>query len=454
MISTEPKEQEVHSTVKKDETAPARLTDSRATPGPTVKRLPRAWLLLPGGVLVAAVVWVLLPPSVQVTKLATMTVRDEAVGVGYVQARVPVSASAKINGVIRKVYVDQGDSMKKGQVLAQLENEDYRNQVAQAQSQLEAVQAALSSARAELLAAEARAQAGRSAVARSRAGLNLAKINFDRAKGLYDSAVWSKQALDDAETAYVQAQEDLKNSEETQRSLDQEIAAANAGVEAAQKAVSGAQAGVGFQHASLQYTIVTSPVDGYVVSRDLEEGGTVVPGISIFTLAESKVIWVTTYVDEREIKGLQLGQPAQIVLRSRPQERLAGFVARVGQQADPVTEELPVDISFAKTDPTVRLKETAEVYIQKAEHYAAQVLPVSALVSEPQGASVWTVGQGRLERRPVSVGIVDKRGYAEILNGISSSDFVVTHPEAYDNTLAAGKRVRTQLVPNLETQKR
>ena len=84
-----------------------------------------------------------------------MQVRDEAVGVGYVQAKVPVSASAKINGVIRKVYVDQGDRVAKGQVLAQLENEDYYSQIAQADSQLQATQAGVSSARAELLAAQA-----------------------------------------------------------------------------------------------------------------------------------------------------------------------------------------------------------------------------------------------------------------------------------------------------------
>lgn len=454
MISTETAELDVQSTPKKDRAASTNPTVTQATPGPTLRSLPRAWMLLPIAVVAVALVVLLLPPRVQVTKLATMSVRDEAVGVGFVQAKVPISASAKINGVIRKVYVDQGDTVKKGQILAQLENDDYRSQVAQAESQTQAAEAALSSARAQLLAAKARAEAGRSAVARSRAGLNLAKINFGRAKELYDGAVWSKQALDDAETTHVQAQEDLKNAEGTQRSLDQEVSAANAGVEAAQKTVSGAQAGVGFQHASLQYTIVKSPVDGYVVSRDLEEGGTVVPGISIFTLAESKVIWVTTYVDERETAGLRLGQPAQIVLRSRPQERLAGFVARVGQQADPVTEELPVDVTFAKSEPTVRLQETAEVYIQKSEHTGGQVLPVSALVSEPQGASVWAVEHGRLERKAVSLGIVDKRGYAEILNGISPSDFVVTHPEAYGDTLTAGKRVRTQLVPNSQTQKR
>lgn len=302
----------------------------------------------------------------------------------------------------------------------------------------------MSSAKAELLAARARARASGSSVAKSRAGLALAKINYDRAKALFESSAVSRQDQDNAETAYLQAQEDLRTAEDTQRALDQEVAAAEAAVETAQKNVSGAQAGLAFQHASIGYTIVTSPVNGYVVSRDLEEGGTVVPGMSIFTLAESKVIWVTAFVDEREIHGLRSGQPAQIVLRSRPGEQIPGFVARIGQQADPVTEELPVDVSFAKPDPTIRLQETADVYIEKVEHEGAAVLPVSAVISGSQGASVWIVDQGRLVFRRVSTGIVDKRDYIEILSGLSPSDTVVARPESYAGYLAAGKRARIE----------
>jgi HlyD family secretion protein len=440
--------------VPKNPPTSTNLAETRSRPVPTPKGFPRVWLLLPCGIVVVAALFILLPPTVQVTQLAIMRVRDEAVGVGYVQAKVPVSASAKINGVIRKVYVDQGDHVARGQVLAQLENEDYRSQIAQADSQLQATQAGVSSARAELLAAQARAQASRSLVARNRAGLALAKINYDRTKQLYDSAVSSKQDLDNAETAYAQAQEDVRNAEETQRSLEQGIVAAEAAVEAAQKNVSAAQAGLGFQRASLQYTIVTSPVNGYVVSRDLEEGGTVVPGMPIFTLAESKVIWVTAYVDEREISGLRPGQPAQIVLRSRPGERIPGFVARVGQQADPVTEELPVDVSFAKPDATVRLLETAEVYIQKTEHEGAGALPVSAVISGSQGVGVWIVEHGRLAFRRASAGIVDKRGYTEILGGVSRSDVVLVRPDALGSALFAGKRVRAEFAASLVTQER
>lgn len=440
------------ATLAKTPTSAAPNASRKLLPAP--KGFPWIWLLLSGGIVAASAVFLLLPPRVQVTRVATMRVRDEAVGVGYVQAKVPVSASAKINGVIRKVYVDQGDRIAKGQVLAQLENEDYRSQISQADSQLRAAQAAVSSARAELLAAQARAQASRSLVARSRAGLALAKINYDRAKHLYDRAAWPKQDLDNAETAHLQAQEDLRSAEETQRSFEQGIVAAEAAVEVAQKNVLSAGAGLDFQRANLQYTFVTSTVNGYVVSRDLEEGGTVVPGMPIFSLAESKVIWVTAYVDEREIHGLRPGQPAQIVLRSRPAERIPGLVARVGQQADPVTEELPVDVSFAKPDPTVRLQETAEVYIQKAEHEAAEVLPVSAVIPGAPGVGAWIVEHGKLAFRRVSTGIVDQRGYTEILGGISRSDIVVVRPDSYGGSLAAGKRVRTEFAASSVAQKR
>ena len=437
-------ESDEHVMTPEQKPIPLQSKEIRNRPIPTAGGFHWAWLLLPGGIVAAVAVFLLLPTTVLVTHLATMGVRDEAVGVGYVQAKVPVIASAKISGVIRKVYVDQGHPVTKGQVLAQLENEDYNSQITLADSQIQATEAGVSVARAELLVTQARAKAGRSSVAKSRAGLSLAKINYERAKQLFDSAVWAKESLDNAETAYVQAQEDLRNAEDVQSSLDQGIVAAKVSVEAAQKNVPVAQAGLAFQRASLKYTIITSPVNGFVVSRDLEAGGTVVPGMPIFTLAESAVIWVTAYVDEREIHGLRIGLPAQIVLRSRPGKRIPGLVARIGQQADPVTEELPVDVSFAIPDPTVRLQETAEVYIQKSEHSEAKVLPISAVISGTQGAGVWIVEQGRLAYRRVTTGIVDKRGYIEILSGISPSDIVVTRPESYGGSLTAGKRVRTE----------
>jgi HlyD family secretion protein len=375
-----------------------------------------------------------------------MTLRDEAAGTGFVRAKVTIGIGAKINGVVLKTYVDQGDLVKKGQILAELQNQDAQSQVAQAASLTQAQQATLSSARANLSAGKARLQASISAVGKSQAGLRLAEINYRRAKSLYESGVLSKEALDTAETAYLQAQEDLRNSQALQSSAEDQVKAAEAEVAAADRTLAGSEAGVRLQQANLQYTIVSSPVDGYVVSRDLEEGGTVVPGLPIFIVAQSSVIWVSANIDEREIGGLRAGQPATITLRSAPARKFPGVVARIAKEADPVTEEVVVDVAFAQQPSDLKLNETAEVYILKSEKAEAKVLPLTAIISGREGPAVWTVAQGKLQPRPISLGVKDKRGLVEVLGGLSASDEVLVQPDAAGIPLTPGKRVRTSLM--------
>ena len=246
-----------------------------------------------------------------------MTLRDEAAGTGFVRAKVSIGIGAKINGVVLKTYVDQGDAVRKGQLMAELQNQDLHSQVGQAASLAQAQQAALSSARANLSASKARQQASSSDLAKSQAGLRLAEINYGRAKSLSEGGV-CKEALDSAETTYTQAQEDVRNAQALQSSAQDQAKAAESEVIASEKMAAGSEAGVRLQRANLQYAIITSPVDGYVVSRDLEEGATVVPGLPIFTVAQSRVIWVSANIDEREIDGLKVANPRPS-LCARPQ---------------------------------------------------------------------------------------------------------------------------------------
>jgi HlyD family secretion protein len=407
----------------------------------------RRWLAgLAGTLLVLIIVALVLPPRVPITHLATTTVRDEAIGTGFVRAKVTIGVGAKINGIVLKMYVDQGDAVRKGQIMAELQNQDVQSQIGQAVNLAQAQQAALSSARANLAASRARLQASATAVGKSQAGLRLAEINYQRAKALYESGVWSKEALDSAEAAYLQAQEDVRSSQALQVSAQEQVRAAEAEVAAAEKTAAGSEAGIRLQHANLQYTIVTSPVDGYVVTRDLEEGATVVPGLSIFTVAQSNPIWASANIDEREMDGLKVGQPAIITLRSAPDRKLPGVVARIAKEADPVTEEVVVDVAFTPQPPDLKLNETAEVYIIKTEKAGAKVLPGTAIVEGDRGPTVWVVANGRLQSRPVSLGIRDKRGLVEVLNGVSDSDKVLLQPNATGIPISQGKRVRTSLV--------
>lgn len=408
----------------------------------------RRWLMAVGGIVVVLVLAAIaLPPNVPVTQLATSAVRDEAVGTGFVRAKVTIGIGAKVNGLVLKTYVDQGDSVKKGQIMAELQNEDVQSQIGQAVSLAQAQQAALNSTQANLSANRARLQASISAVAKSQAGLQLSEINYQRAKSLYESGVWAKDAFDTSETAYLQAKEDLRNAQALQSSAEDQVRASAADVAAAEKNATGSEAGVRLQRANLQYTVVISPVDGFVVTRDLEEGATVVPGLSIFTVAaQSSPIWVSANIDEREVDGLRAGQRASITLRSAPNRKLPGVVARIEKEADPVTEEVLVDVAFTQQPSDLKLNETAEVYIIKSEKAAAKVLPRTAIISSREKPMVWVVANGRLQSRTVSLGVRDKRGLVEIANGIADSDKVLIQPSAVDIPLTPGKRVRTSLV--------
>lgn len=412
----------------------------------TTRRARTLWLIGGGAIILLLIAIALLPPRVPVARLSTMTLRDEAAGTGFVRAKVNIGVGAKINGIVLRTYADQGDAVKKGQVLAQLENQDVQSQIGQAVNQAQAQQAALSSSRANLAASRARLQASVSAVGKSQAGLRLAEINDRRARSLYEGGVWSMEALDEAETSYLQSKEDLSNSEALRDSAREQVRAAEAEVAAAERNAAGSEAGVRLQQANLQFTVVTSPVDGYIVTRDLEEGATVVPGLSIFTVAaQSSPIWVSANIDERETDGLKIGQRAWITLRSAPERKLAGVVARVGTEADPVTEEIVVDVAFKEPPPGLKLNETAEVYILKSEKAGAKALPRTAVLRTREGPIVWTVAGGRLQPRPVSLGVSDKRGLMEILSGVTDADEVLVQPNAGAVPLVAGKRVRTAL---------
>jgi HlyD family secretion protein len=406
----------------------------------------KLWLIGAGGIVLVLIGVALLPPTIPVTRLSTVTVRDEAAGTGFVRAKVSIGVGAKINGVVLKTYVDQGDAVRKGQLMAELQNQDLHSQVGQAASLAQAQQAALSSVRANLSASKARQLASSSDLGKSEAGLRLAQINYGRAKSLYEGGVWSKEALDSAETTYTQAQEDVHNAQALQSSALDQVKAAESEVIASEKMAAGSDAGVRLQRANLQYAIITSPVDGYVVSRDLEEGATVVPGLPIFTVAQSRVIWVSANIDEREIDGLKVGQPATITLRSAPSRKIPGVVARIAKEADPVTEEVVVDVAFPEQLPDLKLNETAEVYILKSEKAGAKALPITAIVSGHDGTMVWIIAQGKLQLHPVLLGTRDKRGFVEVLKGLSDSDEVLVQPNAAAIPLLQGKRVRTSLV--------
>jgi len=355
------------------------------------------WLLVlvAGGVALKMTLFA--PIKVTVVTVEKRDLTEQVYGNGTVEAKVVVGVSSKITGRIVELYADQGDRVKRGQLLAKLENDDFRHQEQQAE-------AGLSRSAATLRVEQANLQ-------KARSNLILAEKNAGRFKDLYAENLVSTLEAEQYDTVCQVAREEVARSE--------------AAVEAIKMEQQVGRAGVGFARSKVADTVIYAPQDGIIITRDLEKGAAVSPGTPIFTLADPRTVWVKANVDESLLKGVAVGKKAMITLRSSQGEPLPGQVARLGRQSDRVTEELEVDVAFDVPLENFRLGEQSDVYIIAGMKKNVPSLPSATIVTKDKKRGVWLVKNGRLTFREITVGITDRRNFSEIVAGLDGSERVV-----------------------------
>ncbi|OHB33187.1 MAG: efflux transporter periplasmic adaptor subunit, partial [Desulfuromonadaceae bacterium GWB2_53_15] len=245
------------------------------------------------------------PPKVRAVSVEKRDLTAQVYGNGTVEAKVVVGVSSKITGRIVELLADQGDRVKRGQLLARLENDDLLQQQQQSE-------AGLNRSAANLNVEQANLQ-------KARANLALAEKNAQRFKALAEKNLVSKLEAEQYDTACKVAREEVARSQAT--------------IEAVRMEQQSGRAGVGFARSKVADTLIHAPRDGVIITRDLEKGATATPGQAIFTLADPATIWVRANVDESQLKGVAVGKSAVITLRSSPGEQWAGQVARLGHQS-------------------------------------------------------------------------------------------------------------------------
>lgn len=328
-------------------------------------------------------------------------VREQVFGLGTVGARIQSNIGFKVSGVLVELNADQSDRVTTGSVLARLDAREVAAQLGEAQAGLVQARAGTVKASADVAAAEANRT---NAVAMAGRRGTLAKSGFASVE----------------ETETTRAAELVATAN---------VGVARSAVDVAAAAVTAAEAQVALQKASLDNYTLRAPFDALIVSRNLELGAMPVPGQAVFTLVDPATIWVLGYVDERVAGNLALGQKAEIVLRSRPGERLPGHVARIEIQSDAVNEERLVEVAFDKIPPDIHLAEQAEVYVVTGVLPKAVVVPQSAVSGLAAGKGmVWTVEQAHLAQRRVSFGPELVDGRLPIVGGLTDTAAVVLTP--------------------------
>ncbi len=347
-------------------------------------------------------------PTVPVTQVKIAEIQGKVRGPGTVQAKVQVAVSTKITGILEKLYADQGDQVRPGQLLAEIDSAEYRARVAAARSAKNRTQRELSRAQADLF--------------RAQANLGLAQSNYQRDLAVFKPGYISQAAFDNTKAQLKVAQS--------------EVQAAQATVTALEAAVKQAESEAHAAEALHNYTRILAPMAGLITSRKAEAGTTVSPGTPIFQLVDLSTVWVTAWIDTSQMAYIKEHQEAIIRLRSGRQ--FPGRVARINLEGDPVTREMAVNVQFAQLPEPLIIGEEAEVVIH-AGSMTAPAVPLSALTERGGQNGILLVEQGRLVFRPVTSVLNDGKKFA--CPGLQGGELVVIQPF----NLPPGRRVKPVL---------
>jgi HlyD family secretion protein len=383
----------------------------------TVRARAKATLIAAGAAIALLLAWLvtsqgpLAPARVTVTKVERGTLLVSTFGIGTVEARRAYAVGPTTASRVLRVAVDQGDRVRAGQVVAELDPVDLNDRVASGTVAVERATSAIGAADALLAEAQSRAKV---ATAGARRYAELRKQGF-----VSQEAVDAKAHEANAANAAVDA-------------AAAQVAAALRDRERARADVAGT--------AKLRaQTRLVSPVDGIVSARLVEPGTTVVAGQAVVQLVDPASLWVRARIDQGQSGGVRVGQPAGIVLRSDPTTVHRGEVQRVDWVSDAVTEERIVNVGFANRPDGVSIGELVEVTIRVAELADARSVPLAAVKRVDRQDGVWRVSNGRVAFQPVQLGPATLDGRSQILAGLDDSDAVVVHSE---QTLLPDARVK------------
>lgn len=327
---------------------------------------------------------------------------------GVLKPAVQVNVGAQVNGQLRKLYVRQGDKVKKGQLLAEIDPTIQESDLNNAHAQLASAKAQKLSAQATLLRYRQELNRQRMMM-RDGSGV---RSEFEQAQAQYDSQV-------------------------------QQIAVSDAQIVQAEMAVKSAQA-------NLSYTRIVAPIDGEVLGIVTREGQTIVSSQTaptILVLANLDTMQVQTRISEADVQKIRPGQPLRFYVIANPEKRYSstmGFVQPAPQEALEASGENRMGgnqqamavyytgtFEVPNAERELKTSMTAQVFIQIAKAKNVLRVPVAALgqAQDTERYAITTYENGKTRTRIIRIGINDRQ-YAEVLEGLTAGEQVVLAQDA------------------------
>jgi HlyD family secretion protein len=343
------------------------------------------------------------------------------VATGKIEPITKVEVKSKASGIVKKLLVDYGEPVKKGQVLAELDKEEIQARVNQQRASLEAAQANARAAEADLQHAKVDAAGP---------DVPMLKRAYDRAQQMIKAGVISTSQLDDAQKNYEMAanKQDLGKANEI---------VARAKVRQAQAQVSQSRALLEQTDEEYRNSTIISPIDGLVLSRNVEVGDAVssilIVGSSatlIMTLGDTREVYVKGKVDESDISKVYLGQPARIKVESYKDRNFSGRITKIspmGAEKDNVTTfEVRVSIDNSKGELKAMMTANAEILLE--EHKNVLMVPEGALIYDKERKASLEIPDpnARNGRKKLAVNVgISNGSKTELLSGLQEGNQVI-----------------------------
>ena len=357
----------------------------------------------------------------RIAKAARGDVARSVVATGKIQPITKVEVKSKASGIVEKLFVDINNKVSKGQPLAQLDQQEILAQVEAQKAQLAAAEANVGTYDANIEQDQVNAAAP---------DLPLYKTTLDRNLQMQKEGVVSKQALDNANRDYL-AELNKRDAARAQIGVDM------AKLKQAKAQVLQSEASLKQLEEQLSYTTIVAPMDGTVLSRDVEIGDAVssilVLGSTatlIFTEGDTSQVYVQGKVDEADIAHVYMNQPARIKVESFRDRIFNGKVTKIaplGVEKDNVTT-FEVRVSIDNPGGELKANMTANAEILLDEHKGVLTVPENAVMYDPQkNATVEIPDKSQKEGKrkiPVKVGL-SNGSVTEVLSGVKEGDQVI-----------------------------
>jgi len=345
------------------------------------------------------------------TKVERTNIQSSITATGTIEPVTSVTVGTQVSGIVSRLYVDYNSVVKKGQIIAELDKTNLTSE--------------LKTARANLASAQST--------------MNFEQANYERYKTLFEKGLVSANDFETAKLSFLKAKEQVNTSRES-----------------VQKA-----------QTNLGYATITSPIDGIVLSKSVEEGQTVAASFNtpeLFTIAQDLTdMRVIADIDEADIGGVKEGQRVMFTVDAYPEDRFMGNVTQVRQQATTESNVVTYEVVISAPNNDLKLKPglTANVTIftqekndvLAVESKALRFMPIEAILAEGQKiedveapTKVWTLDGNTFKAHAVQVGMTNGL-LTEIISGVDAGTEVLTGFEIIGGEQPQGAQASNPFMP-------